>query len=269
MAKLVRDLMHPGLITCRPDSTLGQVAVLLDHHHVHALVVADRDGRPLGVITDFDLLAAEWLSTDKESLETMRSMTAGELMTFPIDTIEAGAEVCDAARHMHQEGISRLLVVDEGKPVGIISVSDFVASLVEAQPIQRQTVADVMSRAMLVCRENTPVAYVARAMTDAGYRSVLVVTPNGRPVGVLSGADLLPFCGDEDAHQATAAQVMHEMLTIGPTASLREAADKMIDNHHHRLVVVDEKQPESIPLGVISSYDIVGMMAQPGSVWRR
>ena len=29
MTKLVRDLMHPGLLTCRPDATLGQVAVLL------------------------------------------------------------------------------------------------------------------------------------------------------------------------------------------------------------------------------------------------
>lgn len=269
MASLVRELMHPGLITCRPDAPLGQVAVLLDQHHVHALIVADRDGRPLGMITDFDLLAAEWLSTDQESLEAMRRMTAGELMTFPIDSIEAGAEVCDAAARMRQEGISRLLVEDRDKPVGVISVSDFVASLVEARPIERRSVADVMSRAMLVCRENTPVAYVARAMTDAGYRSVLVVTPNGRPVGMVSGADLLPFCGDEDAYKSTAAQVMHELLTISPSASLREAADAMIDHHHHRLVVVDEQQPDSIPLGVISTYDIVGMMAQPGSVWRR
>jgi len=35
--------MHPGLITCRPDATLGQVAVMLTQHHVHALIVADRD----------------------------------------------------------------------------------------------------------------------------------------------------------------------------------------------------------------------------------
>ncbi len=268
MTKLVRELMHPGMITCKPDTPLGQVAVLLDHHHVHALIVADRDGRPLGVITDFDLLAAEWLSTDQESLDAMRRMTAGELMTFPIDTIDGRAEVCDAAARMRHDGISRLLVEEQGKPVGVISVSDFVASLVEARAIERRTVADVMSRAMLVCRENTPIAYVARAMTDASYRSVLVVTPSGRPVGVVSGADLLPFCGDEDAYKSTAAQVMHEILTIAPTASLREASDKMIDQHHHRLVVVDEQQPESIPLGVISTYDIVGMMAQPGSVWR-
>jgi len=61
---------------------------------------------------------------------------------------------------------------------------------------------------------------------------------------------------------------MHDALTIHPTASLREAATLMIEKHHHRLVVVDPKQPDGIPLGVISSFDIVAEMARPGSVWQ-
>ena len=32
MAKYVRDYMHRGLLTCRPDATIGQVAVLLTQH---------------------------------------------------------------------------------------------------------------------------------------------------------------------------------------------------------------------------------------------
>jgi CBS domain-containing protein len=43
----------------------------------------------------------------------------------------------------------------------------------------------------------------------------------------------------------------------------------MIEHHHHRLVVVDPDEPESMPLGVLSSYDIVAEMAKPGSVWQR
>ncbi len=90
MKKTVRDLMHRGLITCKTTTTLGQVATMLTEHHVHALVVTDRDDRPVGVISDFDLLAGEWLSTDDASLATMRAMTAGDMMTTPIDTVEAG-----------------------------------------------------------------------------------------------------------------------------------------------------------------------------------
>ncbi len=269
MSRLVRDLMHPGVITCRTDSPLGQVAVLLYQHHVHALIVVDRDGRPLGIISDFDLLAGEWLSGDPESLEAMRGMTAGELMSTPVDTIEADITVKEAARFMREGDIHRLLVVDDGQPVGVVSISDLVASLAEAAPAGRETVADVMSDAMLVCRAKTPVLLAARAMTQAGWRSVLVVNAKGRPLGVVSGFDMLAFCEEKDCSEVTVADVMHPALTIHMTASLREAADMMIKNHHHRLIVVDPDEPEAVPLGIISSYDIITEMAQPGSVWQQ
>lgn len=269
MTKRIRDIMHPGVITCRPDAALGQVAVMLIQQHVHALLVADRDGRPIGVISDYDLLAGEWLSGDPESLEVMRSMTAGELMSTPVDTIEADVPVREAVLRMGEEGISRLLVLDGGQPVGVVSVSDFVAALAETAPAKRETVADVMSDAMLVCRAKTPVISAARAMTQAGWRSVLVVNAAGKPLGVVSGLDLMAFCGDDGCEDVTVSQVMHPALTIHMSASLREAADVMIEHHHHRLVVVDPDEPESMPLGVLSSYDIVAEMAKPGSVWQR
>src|SRR3972149_1945453 len=109
MTRRVRDLMHPGLITCRADALLGQVAAMLTQHRIHALVVADRDNRPLGIISDFDLLAAEWLSTDADSLGAMRG---------------------EAAEKMIENPHHRLVVVDpdqpEAMPLGIISSYDIV-----------------------------------------------------------------------------------------------------------------------------------------------
>jgi CBS domain-containing protein len=105
--------MHPGLLTCRPDVTLGQVSVLLTQHHVHALIVADRDGRPIGLISDYDLLAGEWLSADFQSLGTMRNLTAGELMSSPIDTIEASMPLDVAAHMLIEKDINRLLVTEK------------------------------------------------------------------------------------------------------------------------------------------------------------
>ncbi len=269
MSKQVRELMHPGLITCRPETLLGEVASLLTLQHVHALIVADRDGRALGLISDFDLLAAEWLSTDQASLEAMRRMTAGELMTTPVASIDATAPAAHAAKRMVDEGISRLLVSEGQRPIGVLSVSDLVAHMASMRPAARGTVQDVMSRTMLVCRDTTPVADIARGMTDAGYRSTIVVDAFGKPLGVISGLDLLAYCKAEGCGEATAAEVMHPALTIAPAATLREAANKLIEHHHHRLVVVDPDMPESMPLGVISTYDIVSAMAHPGSVWRR
>ena len=269
MAKLVRDLMHTGLITCKADATLGQVAVLLNQHHVHALVVADRDGRSIGIISDFDLLAGEWLSSDPESLNAMRNLTAADLMSHPVDSIEANTPLSDAVSELIEKEISRLLVTENGKPVGVISLSDFVASMAVSDKPKRETVGDVMSDAILVCRGKTPVASAARAMTSAGWRSVLVVDAKGKVLGVVGGRDLLRFVQAGVDENLIVRDVMHPALTIDINATLREAADKMIQNHYHRLVVIDAEDPDAFPLGAISTFDIVAEMARPDSVWQK
>ena len=168
-----------------------------------------------------------------------------------------------------EKDINRLLVTDKGETIGVIASSDFVASIAKAERIERDTVADVMSDAILVCRDKTPVSSAARAMTTARYRSVLVVNSTGRPLGVASEKDLMPLLketGFDD--KLTVAEVMHPILAVDVHASLRDAVDVMIRNHHHRVVVIDRSDPDSFPLGMVSSFDIVAEMARPGSVWQ-
>lgn len=269
MAKLVKDLMRTGLITCKPTATLGQVAVLLNQHHVHALMVTDRGGRTLGLISDFDLMAGEWLSSDEESLAVMRKLTAADLMSQPVDSVEANTPLSDAASIIMEKKVSRLLVTENGKSVGIISLSDFIASIASEIKTKRDTVGDVMSDAILVCRGKTPVVSAARAMTSSGWRSVLVVDAKGKILGVVSGQDLMRLIKDGVDEKLIVRDVMHPALTIDINASLREAADMMIQNYHHRLVVIDKDDPDSFPLGAISTFDIVAEMARPDSVWQK
>lgn len=269
MSKSVKDLMHKGLITCPPNTSLGQVATLLTQHHIHALIVAEDDGETLGIISDFDLLAGEWLSVDQESLETMRRMSAGDLMTSPIESIDAETSVEDAAKRMIEKQVHRMLVKENDRPVGVISTSNFVASIAAQEQAKRETVRDVMSDTFLVCRDKTPIISAARTMTQAGWRSVVVVDSKGKPLGVVSGSDLLHYAGTTVDEELTVTGVMHrDFITIDINASLQQAANLMIQNHHHRVIVIDTNDPQSFPLGVISSFDIVAEMAKPGSIWQ-
>jgi CBS domain-containing protein len=269
MKKLVRELMHPGLYTCNSDATLGQVASLLSQYHVHALVVVDQDNQPRGIISDYDLLAGEWLAADPQGLATMRQLTAGELMSSPIESVEANVPLKNAAHILIEKDIHRLLVTDKGAPLGVISTSDFVSSIAREEKPLRETVADVMSDAILVCRDKTPLTSAARTMTQAGWRSVLVVDAKGKPLGVVSGKDLLPYVVNGVDENLTVRNIMHPALTIDIHAHLREAADLMIQKHHHRLVVVDQSDPQAFPLGIISSFDIVAEMSKPDSIWQK
>jgi CBS domain-containing protein len=125
-----------------------------------------------------------------------------------------------------------------------------------------------MSDSMLVCRGKTPIISVARTIMDAGWRSVLVVDEKGKHLGVVSGKDLIQFVENGVDQSLTVRDIMHPALTININASLREAADVMIKSHHHRLIVIDEDDPDAFPLGVISSFNIVAEMARPGSIWQ-
>ena len=269
MSKLVKDLMHKGLITCPPDTSLGQAAALLTHHRIHALIVANSNGEPLGIISDFDLLAGEWLSANKDSLDVMLRMTAHDLMTSPIESIDAETSVRDAAKEMIEKQVHRMLVNERDRPVGVISISDFVRSIAAQEKAKRDSVRDVMSDTFLVCRDKTPIISAARTMTQAGWRSVVVVDSKGKPLGVVTGKDLIQYAGQTVDENLMVTDLMNrDLITIDIDASLQQVADLMIQNHHHRVIVVGANDPQSFPLGVISSFDIVAEMAKPGSIWQ-
>jgi CBS domain-containing protein len=262
----VADLMSAPVVSCSGGATLGELATLLAARQIHGVVVLDEAGEAAGVVADTDVLAGEWLATDADSLAAMRSMTAAELMTAPPVTIDADTPIGEAAAQLVAQRLARLVVVRDGKPLGVIATSDLVRHLGHGH-LDRGTVADVMSHGLVACRNTATVRQAARVMTDRHVRALVVVADDGRPLGVVTGTDLLPFVG-ADAGDRSVADLMHPPITIGPGASLREAADLLLENEIHRLVVVDPDAPDAVPLGVVATTDIVAEMAEPGSVWR-
>src|SRR5688572_12442385 len=223
MTQTINDVMHKGLLICSPETSLGKVATLLTEHHVHALLVAEEANQPLGIISDFDLLAGEWLSVDEESLNTMRKLTARDLMTSPIESVERSASVHEVAKRMADRAIHRMLVTGDGKPVGVISISDFVAGIAAQEEIKRETVGDVMSDTFLVCREDNTVLSAARTMTQSGWRSIIVVNSSGKLQGVITGHDLVPLAGKPVDRNTKVSDLMdRNLITTDSHSSLQE-----------------------------------------------
>src|SRR5215470_15684027 len=121
----VWEVMHRGVVTCSRDTPIAEAATLLRLHRIHALVVTE-EGRQLGILSDTDLLAGEWLAEDPERLAVMRRMKAGELMSAPIAEIEADAPLSAAAERLHTLHIARLLVREDGELSGVVAISDIV-----------------------------------------------------------------------------------------------------------------------------------------------
>lgn len=128
--KTVRAWMHRGVISCRPDTSLEEVARTMDSKDVSALVVVNQAGDVVGVISRTDLVNTRFV---EPYLKHWRGMTAEHLMSRPVISVGPEMPVAEAASILRQKQIHRLVVVEkEGqrlRPLGILSVTDLAKNI--------------------------------------------------------------------------------------------------------------------------------------------
>jgi len=78
---------------------------------------------------------------------------------------------------------------------------------------------------------------------------------------------MLPSLADESPSHRAVSEFMHPPITTGPDATLKEAIDNMLTKDVHR-VVTDPETPHGLPMGLLSTTDIIVEMAAPDSPWR-
>jgi signal-transduction protein with cAMP-binding, CBS, and nucleotidyltransferase domain len=123
--RLVRDVMHRGVVTCETWNTVKEVARMIVDFDVHAVVVLDEMGEACGIITKTDVMRKYGQDTDK--------ITAEAAMTPHIISIKGDATVAEAAAMMFNKRIHQLVVIKGEpagrRPVGIISVTDIIREI--------------------------------------------------------------------------------------------------------------------------------------------
>lgn len=119
--KTVREWMHAGVVSCRPETPVAEVAGTMDSQDISALVVVDEAGGAVGVISRTDIVNARFV---QPYLKHWPGMTAEHLMTQPVISVSPDTPISEAVRTLRDRRIHRLVVVEESRPVGILSVTD-------------------------------------------------------------------------------------------------------------------------------------------------
>jgi CBS domain-containing protein len=113
----VKDTMSSGVISASPQTTIRKAAQLMEQHHVSSLLIKDKNNL-VGIITDRDFrtrVLAEGVS-DSAMVE--------QVMTRAPMCIDFSSRLHDAQLKMMSEGVHHLPVLQDDKPVGIITPSD-------------------------------------------------------------------------------------------------------------------------------------------------
>ena len=129
MTETVNDFMRKSLITIEESASVQEAANRMKDKNISSLVVVDEIGRPLGLITERDLVRKVCIHDVSTS-----KLIIKEIMSSPLITIDSNSSASEAADMMLRNNVRHLLVVDskssEGldKPIGIVTPLDFTKS---------------------------------------------------------------------------------------------------------------------------------------------
>lgn len=141
----VAQAMSKNVVTVPLGMPVKQVAALLTQKGIGGAPVVTTDGKAIGVISESDLMVRPETETlqkrpwweavfasrdaDAKAFVKTRGQTAGDVMTGDVVAIAPNASMADAARLMAKKGVHRLLILEAGRPAGVLARSDILRVL--------------------------------------------------------------------------------------------------------------------------------------------
>ena len=120
--KTVGDVMTKGLLELVEETPLVEAAAAMNERRVGSALVVD-SGRLIGIVTERDVLRAVG-SGNVDGL-------VGDWMTRHPETVDADESTQQAGVVMIHGGFRHLPVLEEGRPVGIVSIRDLMRVALE------------------------------------------------------------------------------------------------------------------------------------------
>jgi CBS domain-containing protein len=123
MAQQIREVMSTDPVTIPSTAGVIEAAQAMEKSHIGDVIVLDESSELCGIVTDRDI-ALRVAAQGRDPAGTK----LGEVCSRDIASLTPNDTVGDAVRLMTEKAIRRLPVIDEGKPVGIVSLGDLAAT---------------------------------------------------------------------------------------------------------------------------------------------
>lgn len=196
----VASVMTASVVTAKPETPFKDLVAMMAEHGISAVPVVDHIRRAVGVVSEADALAKpefrgghdEQPHGDREGRERWYrslALTAAELMTSPVLTIRADAQVSVAARQLAKKKVRRLFVVDGfGRVAGVVSRRDLLRIYLLSDEDIRVDVESLLVSAVGAAPDTTKVSVSSGVATvDGVLRRRRQVDSVSRIVSALPG----------------------------------------------------------------------------------
>ena len=220
----VREFVRRAPVTCAPDASAGDVARRLSAEGVGSVVVVDAQGAPVGIVTDRDL-RRKIVAEGREPATT----PAREIMSTPLVTLAPEAFAFDAVLEMTRHRIRHVVIVDDGRAVGVVSSRDFLLLQTTHPVTLAREIARATSPEALRALGDRTTALVRRLVEEGGSAYAIgqiVAELNDRVV-----ARMLVLAGDALRREGEEAPALeHCWLVFGSEARREQTLRTDQDN---------------------------------------
>lgn len=188
----VSRYMTCGVLSARDETPLPQVHRLLGEHAISCVPILDAEARAIGVLSRTDLLRIGRFETKTNSrgmLLTLPDVPAREVVRPGIITVGRTTLVIQAASVLLKHRIHRVFVREGEALAGVFSTKDLLLALVEARVAT--PIGDLMSVPAYTVPLEAPLALAADRLSSAQVSGLVVVDPDGWPVGMFTQTEAL------------------------------------------------------------------------------
>lgn len=120
---VVADIMSSPVVTVEGEVNVRDGALLMTDKRIGSIVITER-GQPIGIVTERDMLERV-VSHCRDPCETRMK----DIMSSPLISTSPDTNILDAMRKMRENRISRLLVMEKDKLIGIVSERDVIRAV--------------------------------------------------------------------------------------------------------------------------------------------
>lgn len=190
-------------------------------------------------------------------------MSVIDICNKPISVLK-NSSVSDIIKKLLENNLSRLIVIEDGRPIGIITEKDvglFLFSETTKQGLDDIMISRMIKQIVFVEETLTP-KNSAKIMLEKGISSLAIGSKDNLK-GIFTKTDLIKYYLENYSGNNKVVDYMtHECIFTHSAAPLFKVVRKMLENKISRIIVKDQNEK---PIGIISFRDLFRISIELGS----
>lgn len=181
----VEDMMSSPVKTVSKSMDIYEAAIYLEKNRLRRIVVADEEGKLLGLVTQTDL------KNHLGAVYYVKFKSIDSIMTKNVITAEHNEDLLAIIQRMQEHNLSCLVICKANKPWAVITERDITHLMADRNSLENLTAEQVIKPSIISVSENASIFDATNLMREKNIRRLVVADDKSRVVGIVTETDIV------------------------------------------------------------------------------